>query len=509
MANADLGTLTARLNLDTAGAQAAVGRLSGTLGGLLKGAIGLAAAYLSFSAVKNVVEDATSAFGAQQTATVLLNQALKDTGQKWTPALQKALAATGDSLLKYGDNSAVVDGALQKLVLRGVPAAAALGDLGQIANFAATAHLSLSDATDVLVKAVSGRMSPALKELGATTLPKGVTGVDALNRILGQIAPSTAGAANALSTTMPGAMAQFGATITDKVMVPLGGFINKGLIAMIPLITDAANWLGNNLTPALNDLGGFITTNVIPPLSTLWGWFSKSILPIFTQVGNWITSTLVPNFQALADSFNKHVAPALKPIVAFFGTATTGLLWAVTTIGEFIANTLLGALKTLSDNFKTLETPLAGVVASFVIWKGVAVGGAIITLLQGMIAATPGLALFAVASATALAPWLALALAAAAIIAAIQAIEGAGTSGGKSKAVNKPSGSNVPSAGGGWRSVTVQNIPTVPPSPNPKPLPHGGPPANSTVNINVSTQTNASASDIARQIAWQLKTAAV
>ena len=37
-------------------------------------------------------------------------------------------------------------------------------------------------------------------------------------------------------------------------------------------------------------------------------------------------------------SINQNVVPALKPLVALFGTATTGLLWAVTTVGEFIVN---------------------------------------------------------------------------------------------------------------------------------------------------------------------------
>jgi hypothetical protein len=315
----------------------------------------LGAVYVGFSGIKNLISGSVKAFGDQQTATTLLNLAMKDTSQTWTPALQDQLSKTNDSMLAFGDTNATVDNSLQQLVLRGVPAGAAMSDLGVIANIAAAKHLSLADATEMVTKATAGRLSPALKELGATTLPKGVTGVAALNRILGQVAPAVSGAAGAVSKTMPGALAALGATVTDKVMVPIGNFVNKGLIA----------------------------------------------------ISNWVTA---------------HQAD-IRSVLA---GAMTALGIAVNIVGGFMS-TLVGILTTLSNNH-LLVPMIQTIVASFVIWKGIAVAGAI----QGMMAtiAGPGVAvgLYSVAGGIWAIAWPILAIAA--VAASIVALFAVITKGG-------------------------------------------------------------------------------
>lgn len=250
-------------------------RVGGAFRSMVGSAIGLIGAYLSISAIKNVVSDATSAFGDQQTATVLLNQALKDTGQKVTPALNSALSTADDAMLKYGDTTAVTENALQTLILRGVPAKAAIGDLGEIANIAAAQHTTLAAATTEVAKAASGKMSPALKELGAETLPKGVTGVKALNLILSEVNGHVAGAAAAVSKTMPGALATLGATITDKVMVPIGQFIDKGLILISNWVAAHSKDISNVLAGAMTVLGAAGTV-----VSDVFGWVIKNLQTI-------------------------------------------------------------------------------------------------------------------------------------------------------------------------------------------------------------------------------------
>ena len=360
------------------------GKITGTFKSMLGAGVALGAVYVGFSGIKSLLTGSIKAFGDQQTATVLLNQAMKDTGQKWTPALQDQLSKTSDSMLAFGDTSATVDNSLQQLVLRGVPLKSAMGDLAIIANIAAAKHMDLASAVEMVTKATAGRLSPALKELGATTLPKGVTGVAALNRILGQVAPAVAGAAPAVSKTMPGALAALGATITDKVMKPLGAFVNKGLIAVS-------------------------------------GWIS-----------------------------NHH-----KDIDKVLGGAMTVLGIAVNIVGGFMG-TLVGILGTLSKNH-LLVPMIETIVASFVIWKGIAVGGWI----QGMMVkiAGPGVAvgLYSVAAGVWAIAWpiLAIAAVAASIVALFTVMtQGGGGAAKMLKAIRTAAGSDPGHPTAGSNGVT-------------------------------------------------------
>ena len=243
----------------------------GSFGSLAKNVLALGGAYLSFSAVSSVIGKATAAFGDQQVATTLLNQAMADTGQKWTPALTAAFNSTADSMLKFGDNTAEVTGGVQKLILAGVPASAAIKDMSTVANFAAATHTTLAAAIQTVAAAANGRMTPALKELGVTALPKGVHGVQALNDILGQLTPKVTGAADAVSHTMPGALAAFGATITDKVLVPVGALINKGLVVIAAWVSQHSADISGVLTGAMKGLG-----TVVQVVADVFGFLAKN-----------------------------------------------------------------------------------------------------------------------------------------------------------------------------------------------------------------------------------------
>lgn len=456
MANDDLGTLTAKLSLDPTAA----------LLGLGKFAAGVAAAFVGFESIKKVVESSVSAFGDQQVAVVLLNQALKDTGQKWTPQLQASLGKVTGAMEGLGNTGATVDSALQLLVLRGDTAQQAMGQLGELADIAAAQHTTLATAVEEVAKAASGRMSPALRELGASTLPKGVTGVKALNDILAEVKGHVAGAADALNKTLPGAMSTLHAAITDQVMVPLGAMVNVGFMAVANWITQHQALISSVLTNAMHVLGtaisdvyGFISNDLIPVLSSMWGWFNTNILPILKQVAGYLTGDFANAIKGLWQDIQNNVLPVLKP----FAKAFVDVAGAAFKITEFITTAFVKILDGVAKNFGTMAPLAAGIATSFTIWKLSAEGGAIVSLLSFLTSGglLVGLAAFGVTSALALAPWLAIAAAVAAVVEVVKAIGGLTPVGSPdARAALKVSGL---SKGQGFYGAGAGSLPTGPP----------------------------------------------
>lgn len=520
---ADDLSLTARLKLDTTAAEA----------GLKRFALGIGALVLGFDSLKKLVEGATTAFGDQQSATALLNLAMKDTSQKWTPALNKQLATTSDTLLKFGDSGAVVQNALQKLILRGVPAKAAIGDLNEIANIAAAKHIDLSAAIELVAKGASGKLSPALKELGATSLPKGVTGVKALNMILSEVKGHVAGAGAALAQTLPGQMDAFHAAITEKVLVPLGTLVNTALQGLFTwvnahwpqiqsVITTAMTAISNGFTV----VSGFVTSSLIPALSSLWGWFSTSILPILSQVAGYLTGDFAKAIGGLWKSMQNNVFPALKPVADQMAVLAGALVQVV----EALTTVFLGGLKIMADNFSKIVPWLTPLAAGFVAWKGAVIGGEILTFLRALPSTIGGLTAFGTASKFAFGPTIALAAA----IASMRNISGQfGTTGLQPLSAGESAHGHLGDIWSGF--LNFLKNPTGPPHALGGPVfpgtsyrvgergselftprvpgyitPHNQLGGGTTIVNNVYVNNpRASANEIANAIAWKLKTAAV
>jgi hypothetical protein len=314
-------------------------KITGVFKNMLGSALGFASAYVGISTIKDVLGSATAAFGDQQSSVVLLNTAMKDTGQKWTPVLDSALATTENNMLKFGNTSATTANALQMLILRGVPAKDAMGDLGEIANIAAAQHTTLTSAVTEVTKAASGKMSPALKELGATNLPKGVTGVKALNDILGQVKDHVAGAADAVSNTMPGALASLGASVTDKVMVPLGAMVDKGLNGL-------ANWVSQHGTQISAVLSG--SMNVI---GAAFNWVAKNVMPIVMgalgDLGRWISQNQ-PLIRGIADTISNVLGFAFKVVSVEWQIYIAVISRVLGTLGTVIGS-VINAVKWLAS----------------------------------------------------------------------------------------------------------------------------------------------------------------
>lgn len=316
---------------------------------------------------------------------------------------------------------------------------------------------------------------------------------------------------------------------------------------LTPIVTTVVTWFANHLNPALQDAGHFISTSVVPALQAMWGWFSNNILPIIQQVSGWFTTKLVPAFEGLAGSLVKNVFPAISPVVSILGSGAKGLLGIIVPIGEFITTTLLGAIKTLSDNFKTWETPLAAVVASFVTFKAVAVGGEIVQMFQFLASGGLQTALYGLgaASEAAFAPWV---VASAPIVALAAAIASVKSTFAGQQGIGNPFGLTVPGQQGSNGKIGAGifgGSGTLPPAPpgqtglKPRALggsvsalnsymvgergpelftprlsgtiiPHDKLGGGTTNNVYVYvTNPGASADDIARKVSWALKTAAV
>ena len=128
-----------------------------------------------------------------------------------------------------------------------------------------------------------------------------------------------------------------------------------------------------------------------------------------------------------------------------------------------VMGTLVGILTTLSNNH-LLAPLLWSIVAAFTIWKGIVVGGAIVGMIQTVIAAAPGF--FATAAAVWAIAWpiLAIAAAAATVAGLIAIMIGGGAGVAKAQAAirqaagSDPGHPSVGPSGGGVRHLIPRAI---------------------------------------------------
>ena len=132
---------------------------AGGLGGLLVG-------FGGFTIVKSIFTD----FNSLQAATAALGTAMKDAGEKQTPAFAKALEDAQHKGEGLGFAAGETTDMIAKLRLAGITTSQAIAAQGTIMDLAAAKHISLADATGAVIKGMQGS-GKALKDLNILMPP--------------------------------------------------------------------------------------------------------------------------------------------------------------------------------------------------------------------------------------------------------------------------------------------------------------------------------------------------
>ncbi len=192
--------------------------LGESAGNFIKGAAAAAAAYISFDAVKSVVQDSIKEFEEADLAARQLQNTLENNG---APA---AVGRINDKVEElYKSFSYLADDDIKKvftsLIDYGKLTEAQMNELiGVIIDFSAKEQVSITDASDTIVKALEGN-GKALKKYGIDIKEAGEQGfetvstTDRLSLIMKELKPRVEGAATALGGSFQGKIA----SITESI----------------------------------------------------------------------------------------------------------------------------------------------------------------------------------------------------------------------------------------------------------------------------------------------------
>jgi hypothetical protein len=272
-----------------------------------------------------------------QSAQALLNNALKDAGEKVTPQMSTALEALEAKMRVFGDTDTQTLAVMTQLTEGGLTWTQAMSAMGPIADLAAAKHLDLAtSAKDVLLGMQgSGR---ALKELGitlpatipsATALANAITAVGkaeekvatthgpahvaalkvleaaqakvalitteqsnrtaGLSQILDALSGKLGGSASVASQTLGGHMSALRAEL-DHAAVQIGTvlipYVDQFLAAVAPIVPVIADWatqMVTNLMPQIVSFAGWLKT-LGPDLKTAWNLLS-TLAPYIVAIG--------------------------------------------------------------------------------------------------------------------------------------------------------------------------------------------------------------------------------
>ncbi|HEV7679989.1 MAG TPA: hypothetical protein VGQ42_15610 [Candidatus Dormibacteraeota bacterium] len=134
--------------------------VAGTLGKLAGGFVAL-----------EVGKEVTAEFGSLSEATAKLETAMKDAGEKSTPQFREELEKAQQAGEHLGFAASDTTESIGKLRLAGVDTARAMEAQNTIQDLAATKHITLTQATDALVKSMQGNQK-AMKELNIEGVSK-------------------------------------------------------------------------------------------------------------------------------------------------------------------------------------------------------------------------------------------------------------------------------------------------------------------------------------------------
>jgi len=140
----------------------AVGGLKSFAGGLA----GMAAGFAGFSIIKGVLDD----FNALNKSSASLGAAMRDAGEKQSPAFVAALDKAQHAGEAMGYSAADTTDALTKMRLAGLDTTRSIAAMPTIMDLAAAKHLSLADAAGAVIKGMQGS-GRALKDLNIALPP--------------------------------------------------------------------------------------------------------------------------------------------------------------------------------------------------------------------------------------------------------------------------------------------------------------------------------------------------
>jgi hypothetical protein len=279
-------------------------------------------------------------FGEQmESAHVQLETAIGNAGgsfDEFSGRVSKAVSAQE----KFGHTSADTQEALAKLTTATQDPSKALDMMTLAANVAAVKHVSLTSATDLVIKAMGGS-AKAFKQFGIDVKSTADPMAELERRLGGQ--------AQAQADTFGGKIEGLRARITDFA-ASLGEKVGPALTMLGPL---------------LMGFGAIIQSSIIP---TMWAWASSTIAAIWPYLAiaaaiaalvagviyaynhfTWFRETV----QAVAMVMTDYVWPAIKKVAGIIWDLIKIYLWPLKEAFELVRDGAVGAWNWIRDKWST------------------------------------------------------------------------------------------------------------------------------------------------------------
>ena len=193
--------------------------------------------------------------------------------------------------------------------------------------------------------------------------------------ILGELETQFGGAAKAAGSGLAGDMA--------RLQDAFGDAFRELATALLPTLTDLAQWLAKHLPGAIEDfrmglsiVSEFVKTNVVPVLESIGTFITTKVVPAMSSMWDFISTYVLPVLESLATFFVTKVLPALADVVTFvvddviptLGDIITTITNIATTVGEKVAD-VVKFFEDLATDISTIASTLWGPIEST--FKGV------------------------------------------------------------------------------------------------------------------------------------------
>jgi len=371
-------------------ASKATGKFGSVLSGIGVG-IGLGIFNVAEKAIGGFVDflgDSVKAANAAENSQVLLNQSLKNNVPAWngSTAAMDAAVKSGE---KLGFAATDTRNSLSSLLAVTKNQAEATKDEALAENIAAARHISLADATKIVIAVEEGNYKSARK-LGIE-IPKNATKAQAL----AIINKALAGSAQDVANTQDGQLAASNAQLQGD-EEQLGSVINQLVSVVLPvLLTDVNNvadaitsWVSNNqplinqiktdlvgalkiasdfisntLIPTFLKIVDFVQNKLIPAVKPLVQQFVKDLQGAFKTASDFVTNTLIPVFQKIADFIQNTLIPAVTPVIT---SLQNDIPTAIDT-AEGAFNNLKNAISPVTDAFGEMMADKDSIIGAFTI----------------------------------------------------------------------------------------------------------------------------------------------
>lgn len=361
--------------------------------------LGQGAIALGFGIAALAAHGAFEEFEKNKEATDALDQAMKDAGEKSTPAFAKALRDAQLAGENLGFQESDTTRAMADMTMAGLTQKQSLAELPQIMDLARAKGLSMADATTVITKGVAGA-ARALKEFGvvglvtlptytsmesgAMTLAKAHhTLTDDTEKVAAAIKKHGANSAQAAAAekTLQGATMTYHDSLLKTNTVLNVAWVRAHNLTVIHdalakkvggQAAAATHTLGAEwqiVTAKFNDFAGQAMPKVEAAISTVLQilgtgitWIATNVFPVIGQIATVITNVIqavAPYFETAFKVIVTIVTTYVKIIVSVFKVEfaiISGIIGAVINVIKGIARVITGA-------FSVVGSIVAGVIA--------------------------------------------------------------------------------------------------------------------------------------------------